>query len=140
MAPKGNKYCAGHKNARKLKTPDQMQKVYKSYCDHLAAGKVKKSWFYDDGKLTLTWETMEKYIAEEPSNFPPEKKAVAFAKGMQYWEGVVDNKAFGANKEADTATLQMLMRNKYGWDKEESQGKESSEPLIKALAKKWRGQ
>lgn len=139
MAPKGNKYSQGHKNARKLKTEDQMQKVYKHYCDHLAAGKVKKSWYYDDGELTLTHDSIENYIANEPSNFPPEKKAAAIAKGMQYWESVVDSKAFGTNKDADTATLQMLMRNKYGWDKEESQGKESTEPLIKALARKWRG-
>ena len=134
----GNKNSLGKKNARKLKTPEIMEKVYSSYCDHLAAGKVKKSWFYDDDGITLTWETMEKYIASEPCNFDPQKKAVAFCKGMQYWENVVNASAEGINKDANTATLQMLMRNKYGWDKDEYGSKESTQPLIKALAKKWR--
>lgn len=139
-APKGHQINKGKKNARKLKTDDQMQTVYKSYCDHLAAGKVKKSWYYDENGLTLTWETMEKYIQKEPNNFDPLKKATAFAKGMQHWERVLDKKADGQNKNADTATLQMLMRNKYGWDKEEHGAKETYAPLIKSLAKKWRGE
>ena len=138
MAIKGNQHCKGKKNARKLKTPQLMEKVYKSYCDHLSDGKVKKSWYYDKNGLTLTWESMERYIANEPRNFDPQKKAVAFSKGMQYWEDVVNASAKGANKDANTATLQMLMRNKYGWDREENGAKETSEPLIKALARKWR--
>lgn len=139
-APKGNLHCKGKKNARKLKTENQMNKVYKSYCDHLACGKVKKSWFYEDGELTLTWETMENYIAKEPRNFDPLKKDAAVAKGMSFWENVVDASAIGENKNANTATLQMLMRNKYGWDKDDPSEKETSAPMIKTLAKKWRGQ
>jgi len=137
-APKGHKLLVGKKNARKLKTPELMNEVYQSYCDHLAAGKVKKSWYYDEKGLTLTWETMEKYIANEPSNFDPQKKAVAFSKGYQKWEGVVGNSAEGSNKDANTATLQMLMRNKYGWDKENSGQKETSQPLIQKMAEMWR--
>ncbi len=136
---KGHKTCVGKKNARKLKTDEQMTQVYKSYCEHLAAGKVKKSWYFDENNLTLTWETMEKYIANEPQNFDPQKKAVAVAKGMAYWESIVDGKAIGTHKEADTATLQMNMRNKYGWDKNSENTEEDVEPYLKILARKWRG-
>lgn len=136
---KGHKNNVGKKNARKLKTDEQMTTVYKSYCDHLAAGKVKKSWFFDENGLTLTWETMEKYIANEPHNFDPQKKAAAVAKGMAHWESVVDASAAGENQKANTATLQMLMRNKYGWDRSEDNSEENVEPYIKALARKWRG-
>lgn len=139
MAPKGNKYSLGKKNARKLKTEEQMKKVYESYCDHLAKGKVKRSWYYDQDGLTLTWETMEKYINNEPSNFDPLKKEIAFSKGMQKWESVVEGSAEGTNKDANVATLQMLMRNKYGWDKEDAGQKETTQPLVKTLAQKWRG-
>lgn len=140
MFEKDHKTNLGKKNARKLKTPDLMEKVYNHYCQHLAAGKVKKSWYYDEDGLLLTWETMEKYIANEPHNFDPRKKEAAFAKGMQYWESIVSKKAEGSQKDADTATLQMIMRNKYGWDKETNKEKSSTDSLVEALARRWRGE
>ena len=136
---KGHTTNVGKKNARKLNTNEQMKCVYESYCDHLSKGKVKKSWWFDDGSLTLTWETMEKYLANEPHNFDPLKKEVAVAKGMSYWENVVEEKAKGKNKDADTAALQMVMRNKYGWDKPGAEEDGDLEPYIKTLTRRWRG-
>ena len=138
VAAKGNKYSKGHKNAQKLKTPDLKQLAYDQYCAHIASGMVKKSWYFEHPELTLTWETMEKYIATDPCNFDPRKKEAAFAKGYQYWEKVVNSSAEGKNKDANTATLQMLMRNKFGWDKEESGQKDTTQPLVVEIAKQWR--
>jgi hypothetical protein len=110
-APKGNK------NALKLKTPDLKAEAYKQYCAHLAKGKSKKSWYFEHPDLELTAETMDKYIAENPIDFRPITKQIAEIKGFAHWEEIVEQSARGEN-EANTASLQMLMRNKYKWDKE----------------------
>jgi hypothetical protein len=112
-APKGNK------NATKLKTPELKAEAYKQYCAHLARGKSKKSWCFEHPDLTLTFETMDKYIDGSVIDFPPIHKKVAETKGFAFWEQVVEDSAIGKNKDANTASLQMLMRNKYSWDKED---------------------
>ena len=114
MAPLGNK------NGLKLKSPDLRQEAYESYCSHIARGKVKKSWYYEHPDASLTWETMEKYIRENESEFDPIKKKIAEAKGLMYWEGKVEEAAIGTNKDASIPGLQMVMRNKFGWDKVEA--------------------
>jgi len=131
-ARKKNKY------AQKLKTPELKKMAYDQYCAHLAEGKSKKSWYFEHPDLMLTWQTMEKYIANEPQEFNPIHKEIAWSKGYQHWEKVVSNSAEGKNKEANTASLQMVMRNKYDWDRENSTQKETSEPLVKTIAKMWR--
>lgn len=111
-APKGNK------NATKLKTPELKVEAYQQYCAHLAKGKSKKSWYFEHPELELTAETMEKYISDNPIDFRPITREIAEIKGFAYWEEVVEQSARGEN-EANTASLQMLMRNKYKWDKED---------------------
>lgn len=111
-APKGNK------NATKLKDSELKSEAYKQYCAHLATGKSKKSWYFEHSQIELTAQTMEKYISNNPIDFSPIKKEIAEIKGFAYWEEVVEKSAEGKNN-ANTASLQMLMRNKYGWDKED---------------------
>lgn len=111
-APKGNK------NAIKLKTPELKAEAYRQYCAHLAKGKSKKSWYFEHPDLQLTFETMDKYIAENPIDFRPITRQIAEIKGFAYWEEIVEQSARGEN-QANTASLQMLMRNKYKWDKED---------------------
>lgn len=110
-APKGNQY------GLKLKDPDIRQQAYEQYCEHLAKGKSKKSWYFEHEQLTCTWETMEKYLEDE-REFDPIHKKISESKGYARWEQVVEDSAVGANKDANTASLQMVMRNKFGWDKE----------------------
>lgn len=128
----------GNKNAQKMKTPEMKEMAYKSYCDHMALGKSKKSWYFEHPDLKITWQTMEKYIAEDPIVFNPIHKEIAWCKGYQVWEEIVSQSAKGLNKEANTATLQMVMRNKFDWDKENTGQKETSEPLVKTIAARWR--
>jgi hypothetical protein len=109
--PPGNQY------GLKLKDPDIRQQAYSQYCDHLAKGKSKRSWCFEHPELTCTWETMEKYLDNE-AEFDPIHKKISETKGYAKWEGVVEDSAVGTNKDANTASLQMLMRNKFGWDKE----------------------
>lgn len=138
VAAKGNQYSKGKKNGQKLKTPELKKMAYEQYCSHIASGKSKKSWYFEHPTLTLTWESMEKYIATDPSSFDPLKKQVAYCKGYQLWEEVVASSAKGINKDVNTATLQMLMRNKYGWDKETPGQKDMTQPLIQKMAELWR--
>lgn len=116
----------GNINAKKLKTPELKIEAYRQYCEHLAKGKSKESWYFEHPDISLTWETMEKYIKEDVV-FEPIKKKIAEAKGFSMWETVLEESAKGKNQKANTATLQMLMRNKYGWDKPEKRETEANE-------------
>lgn len=107
-----------NKNGTALKDPDMRKRAYKSFCDHRAKGKAVKSWFFEEDNCSCTWETLYKYIKDDVEFDPLQLKA-AEAKGYNYWESVVEASAVGTNKEANTASLQMLMRNKYGWDKDQ---------------------
>lgn len=105
-----------------LKDPAIRQKAYKSFCDHLAKGKSQKSWFFEEGEHLCCYKTMLSYIQNNPKEFPPIQREIAETKGYQYWESVVEASAEGRNPTANTASLQMVMRNKFGWDKEQKTG------------------
>lgn len=126
----------GNTYAKKLKSPELKTEAYKSYCEHLAKGKSKKSWYFEHPEVSLLWHTMEKYIEAEPEVFDPLKKEIAWAKGYQYWESVAEHSAEGINEKANTASLQMVMRNKFGWDKENNESKESKATLVEKFLDK----
>lgn len=107
----------GNNNAKKLKTPELKKEAYRQYCEHLSKGKSKKSWCFEYEGIFLLWETMEKYIAEDPINFDPMKKRAAEIRGYNHWEDFTEECAKGQNKGVVPA-LQMIMRNKFGWDRE----------------------
>ncbi len=118
----------GNQNRLALKTPEIRQKAYDLFCAHRAKGKDVKSWWYKDEEgNACTWETMLKYIKENPVEFDPLKRKLAECQGYQIWESIAEESAKGENK-ANTPSLQMVMRNKFGWDKEEknpSQGNQT---------------
>jgi len=120
----------GNQNGVALKDPQIRQKAYKSFCSHLAKGKSIESWYFEEGEHLCCYKTMQSYIAKFPSEFPSIKKEIAMIKGFQYWESVVEDSAIGKNKDASTPSLQMLMRNKYGWDKQDS-SKNSTQYIIR---------
>lgn len=115
----------GNKRATKLDTPELRQIAYKAYCTHISKGKSKRSW-YMSHPVSLTYETIEKYIRLNPHEFDPDEKKLAEAQGYGKWEQVVEDSAEGKNKEANTASLNMLMRNKFGWDRIENRGDDST--------------
>ena len=114
-APPGNDYN------KKLSGPELRKEAYDQYCAHIASGKSKRSWVFKHPELTLPWETMEKYIKNE-NDFDPTQKKIAEAEGFGSWEEIVSKSAKGTNTKANVASLQMVMRNKFGWDKDESRG------------------
>jgi len=110
-------FVPGNTYSKKLTTKELKEEAFRQYCEHLAKGKSKRSWWFEHPELSLTWETMEKYLREDP-DFDSIKKSISESKGFRVWEDVVEESANGKNRKANTATLQMLMRNKFGWDKE----------------------
>lgn len=109
--PKGAQYTL------KLRDPDVRQDAFNKYCEWLSFGKAIKSFHYTDGKNWITGETMENYIKNNPGEFSVDRRDHAWAQGYAYWEKIVDDLATGKNKTANTASLNMLMRNKYQWDR-----------------------
>lgn len=132
-APKGNK------SATKLKTPDLKRDAYAQYCAWIATGKSKESWRFKHPDMSLTHKTMEKYISQSDVDFPPIHKLMAESESLEVWETRGLSMMLGQIEKCQPAIFQMFMRNKFGWDKENYGTKDTYEPLIKRIAKKWRG-
>lgn len=115
----------GNQNAVKLKTIELKKEAYRQYCDYIASGLAKEGWCFEHPELTLTWETMEKYIKEDSVVFETHKKRVAETKSFALWEkkGI---RGMDGEAKCETALYQMFMRNKFGWDKKESQEKDTA--------------
>ena len=111
------KTMKGNQNSVAIKDPDIRKKAYKQYCDHIASGLSKVNFYFEHPDLTCTYATLEKYIAENPSDFDPIHREIAEAKSYQKFETACIESALGDNPEANTASLQMIMRNKFKWDK-----------------------
>lgn len=106
----------GNQLAKKLSTDELKADAYRQYCNWIAKGYPKKSWGFDHPTLTLTWETMEKYIREEPDVFDPIQKKRAEGKSFESWFGVLADIAKGDNTKGNVAACQMIFRNMFRWD------------------------
>ena len=139
-AAKGNKYAKGNQSAKKLKTPALKKQAYEQYCAWIALGNSKESWTFKHKEMSLTSKTMEKYIRESESDFPSIHKEMAQAASLKIWEDRGLTMMLGRLEKCQPAIFQMFMRNKFGWDKENYGNKDTTEPLIRRIAKKWRGE
>lgn len=119
-----------HETNIKLNTPELKKEAFRQYLEHLSKGKHKKSWYFKHPTICLSWETMEKYIKNEPDIFDSEQIKQAMSAGYQKWEEIVESSAEGKNKDANTASLQMVMRNKFGWDKQDKEVISTTQPLL----------
>lgn len=132
MAPEiGNTYAV------KLKDDALKKKVYKGYCDHIASGKPKQSYVYEDGDFFVTWQTIDKYIEAEPHVFNP--VLMDRARSQRY--NLMMNEGFhlmkGKYKNGSPVVWQTIMRNmfrKEGWDVEVRESQKASEQVQFALA------
>lgn len=129
----------GNQNATKLSTPELKKEAYRQYCAHIASGVSKEAFVFDHPTIMITSRTMEKYIREEPTEFPIEHKQVAEAKSLMHWLDLGKQMMLGRMKKCQPAIYQMFMRNKFGWDKETYQS-HSTEPEVRLLLNKWKSQ
>lgn len=111
----------GNQSALKLDTVELRQEAYKQYCKHLASGLNKHSFYFEHPELTLTAETMDKYIKEYASEFDPRLMKVALAKRFRFWEQEGMKLMQGKYKAGSPVVWQTFMRNSFrneGWDRE----------------------
>ncbi len=123
-APKGNDY------GTKLKNPTVRQEAYRQYCDWIASGYPKQSFFFKHPEHSITWDSMEKYIKDFPEEFPAIYMKEAEAKRYAYWfekgKNLVAGRQEDIPKDNKTCpspqTWQVIMRNMFkkdhGWDAE----------------------
>ena len=126
-----------NKNATKLKDKKTKLMAYKQYCAWISSGKTKKGFVFEHPSLSITWETIEKYIRNDV-DFDPIHKEIAQAKSLAHWEDLGVNMMLGEVKGCQPAIYQMMMRNKFGWGRDNNDRAETTEPLVKAIAKMWR--
>lgn len=111
----------GNRVNEKLTTIELKKEAYESYCDHLAQGFSRKSWYFFKDGTTITWQTMENYISEDRTGvLDTRHKEAAEAKAAKTWEHFAQQSAKMEVKH-DTAALQMYMRARFGWDRPEHQ-------------------
>lgn len=114
-APKGNK------NGTKLKDPNLRQEAYRQYCSYVAQGRSKEGWKFihpTDPLKSLTYKTMERYIDENPIEFPPILKELADADCFRFFEDEGFKLMRGQYRNGSPETWKTFMRNKFKWDKE----------------------
>lgn len=119
----------GNQNRVALKTNELRHEAYKQYCEHIAQGKSKRSWVFKHPEFTCCSKTFDKYLQDE-IEFPTIHMEVAEAEGYGYWEDIVSDSAVGKNKEANTASLQMLMRNKFQWDSNKNKAEDVDQEIL----------
>ena len=127
-AHKDNKY------ASKLKTKEIKDKVYKDYCDHIAKGYPRQAWCYEKNGLTLTQESMEKYIKED-KDIDASHKQRALSKALKLYVEWGWNMMHGRVKNPQPAIYQIFMRNIFNWDKDTVAKEESKGAFNKWLDK-----
>lgn len=108
----GNKF-----NNKQVKFPEECLRAYDSYCEWISEGNSQESWVYNNNGFSLTHKSMEKYMKEDPSNFPSTKKDEAVAKSLKVWENRGIDMMIGKIEKCQPAIYQMFMRNKFKWDR-----------------------
>lgn len=114
-----------YKDARtchqKLHTKELKLEAFRQYCEHISKGRSKYTWYLDHPDVTLTWETFETYLANDTEEiFSIEILKTAQAHGYRFWEEFVIDCA-KMSIPHDTNALAMIMRNKYKWDRQDTQ-------------------
>lgn len=131
----------GNKNAVKLHTSELKQEAYRQYCKHLEDGNPKEAFCYDDPNdpdLFITFQTMDKYIKEDPVEFPPIKMERALNKRYQHWFNEGKTIMKGGYPGGSPVVWQTIMRNIFKdqkWDaKDPEQPQTASEPTRVIIA------
>lgn len=129
----------GNDHAKKLKDPNIRDQAYDEYCAHIAEGYPKEAFFFSHPTESISYKTMDKYIAECPEDFPPSKMEQAKSKRYQHWFGEGKTLMQGKYKNGSPVVWQTIMRNVFkneGWDRD-LQTSNAVEPEARSLLKKF---
>ena len=121
----------GNQNGTKLKDPDVRQDAYRQYCAHVAKGYPKESFCFEHPELSVTWETLDKYIEESPAEFPPSLMKQARAKRFEHLFGEGIKLMQGEYPKGSPVVWQTIMRNIFKaekWDQKELEENPGASP------------
>lgn len=127
----------GNKRGLKLKDPDVRQEAFKQYCDHLASGYPKEAFYFDHPIHSVTWETMDKYIEENPTEFPSDLVRRAKSARYKHWLDEGNLLMKGKYRNGSPVVWQTIMRNIFkaeGWDANTKETPKPSEQVHFAIA------
>lgn len=130
-----------NQNGVKLKDSDLRQEAYKQYCKHIAEGWPKESFVFEHPEFSVHWQTIDKYIEDNPSEFDPILMKKARSLRYKHWFGKGANLMEGKFKNGSPVVWQTIMRNIFkdvGWDREELT--QDNKPHIAKLAENLRSE
>ena len=111
----------GNKKALKLKDSEVRQEAYRQYCAHIASGYPKQAFFFSHPKFSVCWKTMDRYIDENPAEFPTFLLDEAKSARFKHWLDEDGSIMRGGYKGGSPVVWQTIMRNIFradGWDTE----------------------
>lgn len=131
---------SGNKYGLKLKDPNVRQEAFKQYCEHLASGYPREAFFFEHPVHSVCWETIEKYIEENPQEFPPIKIKQAMARRYRHWldkgRSLMEGKFRGGSPTVWTVCMRNLFKD-IGWDKEDKEEKHHHETDVDKILNEW---
>lgn len=104
-----------------LKDPEVRQEAYRQYCKHLSEGWPKQAFFFKHPKHSVCYKTLDRYIRENPDEFPAILMEEAQAARFKYWLNEGKNLIQGVYPRGSPVVWQTVMRNIFrdiGWDQE----------------------
>lgn len=111
----------GNKNGIKLKNPDYRQEAYRQYCEYISKGNSKEGWKFVhpvDILKSLCYKTMERYMRENPLEFPPILMDMAQCDSFKVFEEDGKRLMKGQYRNGSPEVWKTFMRNKFKWDKD----------------------
>ena len=114
------KFQKGNTLSKSKIKDDEKHLAYAQLCDHVRGGYALESWRFrhsDYPQSKLSWKTMLAWVSANPLEYDIRDYELAKIDGFWFWEKAIVNHAL-AIKKGDTAGLQIIMRNRFGWDKE----------------------
>lgn len=104
----------GNSNSVKLKDYALRQEAYEDYCENIALGYSVDCFYFQKDGLSVSYKTMQKYIRDNPIEFPPEKLSSAKAKAKAFFEALLIGIATG-RIEGNMRAVELIMKFKFGW-------------------------
>ena len=115
------KTMIGNQNARKLHDPGVKQEAFEKYLAHLRSGMPKDAFAYETEDACVNHQMIDKMMADNPSEFPPHKRAAAENERYNNWLNRGLNMMDGKVPHCEPAIYQMMMRNMFKWDRKEEE-------------------
>lgn len=97
--------------------PSERQEAYRAMCEAVKGGTSVDAFRFSKGERRVNGARIVEWIAENPDEFDIALFQDAYSHAYEGWEKIVEQSAKGENPDANTASLQMKMRNRFGWDK-----------------------